>query len=119
MKLIKLTEPVFAKIKNPLLPDTVHIDQPQLYFNNVIQTIFTIFFIVAVIYFIWHVIMAGYRLMDARGDTKKLEESQTDLTNAFIGIVIIFSIFAILKLLGIVFGIEGLQELKISWPDLL
>ena len=116
MKLVKF---IHAAIKNPLLPDTVHVDNPQLYFNNVIQTIFTVFFIVAVLYFIWHVIMAGYRLMDARGDTKKLEDSQTDLTNAFIGIAIIFSIFALLKFLGIIFGIEGLQELKIPWPDLL
>ena len=114
-----LIKPIFATINNPLLPNTIHVNQPQLYFNNVIQTIFTIFFIIAVLYFIWHVIMAGYRLMDARGDTKKLEESQTDLTNAFIGIAIIFSLFAILKFLGIIFGIEGLQELKIPWPDLL
>jgi len=114
-----LIKPILAAIKNPLLPDTVHVDQPQLYFNNVIQTIFTIFFIVAVLYFIWHIIMAGYRIMDARGDTKKLEGSQTDLTNAFIGIAIIFSVFALLKFIGIIFGIDGLQQLQIPWPDLL
>jgi len=115
---MSLIKPIHAIITNPLLPETVVTD-PQSYFNNVIQTIFTVFFIVAVIYFIWHVIMAGYRLMEARGDTKKLEDSQTDLTNAFIGIAIIFSIFALLKFIGIIFGIDGLQELKISWPELL
>ena len=114
---MKLIKPIHATIVNPLLPDTKHVTDPQFYFNNVIQAIFTVFFIVAVLYFIWHVIMAGYRLMDARGDTKKLEDSQTDLTNAFIGITIIFSIFALLKVLGTVFGLEGLQELKIPWPN--
>lgn len=116
----EIIEPGRVGINNPLLSDNnIHVNQPQLYFNNVIQTVFTIFFIVAVLYFVWHVIMAGYRLMDARGDTKKLEESQTDLTNAFIGIAIIFSIFALLKFIGIIFGIEGLQQLQIPWPDLL
>ena len=56
-----IIKPLYAKIKNPLLPDTVHVDNPKLYFNNVIQSVFTIFFIVAILYFIWHVIMAGYR----------------------------------------------------------
>ena len=114
-----LIKPIHAAIKNPLLPDTIHIDQPKTYFNNVIQTIFTIFFIVAVLYFIWHVVMAGYHLMDSRGDAKKLEESKTELTNAFIGITVIFSIFALLKFVGIIFGLDGLQQLQIPWPDLL
>lgn len=114
-----IIKPIYAKITNPILPDTVHVDNPKLYFNNVIQSIFTIFFIIAVLYFIWHVIMAGYRLMDARGDAKKLEESQTDLTNAFVGIAIIFSVFALLKLVGTIFGLTGLQQLQIPWPDLL
>ena len=116
---MKLIHPIYAIIKNPILPDDVHVDDPQLYFNNVLQTVLTIFFIVATLYFIWHVVMAGYRLMDARGDAKKLEESQTDLTNAFIGIGIIFSIFAILKFVGTIFGLTGLQQLQIPWPDLL
>ena len=116
---MNITKPVYAKVKNPLLPDTLHIDNPKLYFNNVLQSVFSIFFIVAIIYFVWHVIMAGYRLMDARGDAKKLEDSQTDLTNAFIGIAIIFSVFALLKFVGTVFGLTGLEQLKIPWPNLL
>ena len=116
---MNIIKPLYAQVRNPLLPNEVHVTNPKLYFNNVIQSVFTIFFIVAVLYFFWHVIMAGYRLMDARGDAKKLEESQTDLTNAFIGIGIIFSIFAILKFIGTIFGLTGLEELKIPWPDLL
>jgi len=116
---MNLIKPIYAAIENPLLKDSSSIAQnPQKYANNVIQTIFSIFFIVAVIYFIWHFIMAAYHMISSNGDPKKWEEAWHSITYALVGLVLVFSLFAILKFAGNIFGIEGLKTLNLLWPSL-
>lgn len=106
-------------ITNPLLnnPESQVVD-PQAYTNNVIQSVFSIFFIVAVIYFIWNIIMAGYHLISTEGDPKKLETARNQATYAILGIAVVFMVFAIMKFIGAVTGISGLENLEITWPTL-
>jgi hypothetical protein len=107
-------------ISNPLLKNGAQqVENPVLYTNNVIQTVFSIFFIVGVIYFMWHFIMAGYHLISTEGDPKKLTTAKDQLTFALLGLIVIFSVFAILKFIGYVTGIDGLENLNIIWPSLL
>ena len=107
-------------ILNPILKNGYdQANSPEMYTNNVIQTVFSIFFIVASIYFIWHLIMAGYHLISTEGDPKKLTTAKDQIAYSLIGIIVIFSVFAILKFVGTVTGIEGLEELQILWPSLL
>lgn len=106
-------------ITNPLLNNAEQqVTDPQLYTNNVIQAVFSIFFIVGVIYFIWNTIMAGYHLISTEGDPKKLETAKNQITYALLGLVVIFIVFALLKFIGTVTGITGLESLQISWPTL-
>lgn len=86
--------------------------------NGVIQTVFSIFFIFGLIYFVYHIVLSGYKMISSQGDPKKYEEAQHSLIYAFIGIAIIFSIFALLKIVGHIFGITGLDSLTIIWPSL-
>lgn len=88
------------------------------YTNDVIQSVFSIFFIVAVVYFIWQIIMAGFHLISSEGDPKKLETAQSQATYAVIGIAVVFMVFAIIKLIGTITGISGLENLEITWPTL-
>lgn len=116
---MQIIKPLFA-ITNPLLKDSTTIaEEPISYTNNVIQTIFNIFFIVGTIYFIWHVVLSAYHMISSQGDPKKWEEAQKSLTYSVVGVVVVFSIFVILKFIGIVFGINGLETLEIAWPNLL
>jgi hypothetical protein len=62
--------------------------------------------------------MAAYHLIASGGDSKKLEDAKTEITNAFIGLIVIFSVFAVLKAAGIVLGIPDLQNLKLPLPSL-
>jgi len=117
--MIHLIKPVYAVIGNPLLKDSASVtSNPQEYVNSVVQTIFSIFFIVAVIYFIWHFIMAAYHMISSNGDPKKWEESQKAILYALVGIVLVFSVFAILKFAGTIFGVPGLKNLELLWPSL-
>ena len=106
-------------IYNPLLNNgQQQVTDPTAYTNSVIQAVFSIFFVVAVIYFVWHFIMAGYHLISTEGDPKKLETARHQITYALMGIGVIFGVFAILKFIGYILGITGLENLQITLPSL-
>jgi hypothetical protein len=109
-----------GSIYNPVIKGGLNqVTSPQIYFNSVIQTVFSIFFIVAIIYFIWHFIMGGYHWISCEGDPKKIETAKSEITFSLLGIFVVFSVFAVLRLVGYVLGISGLDSLTISWPSLL
>jgi len=105
-------------IRNPLLPSTEQVVHPDVYINSVIQTIISIFLIVGVLYFIWHFVFAGFHLMTTNGDPKKYESAKDEIMWAIVGLVVIFSIFAILRLIGVVVGIPSLGTLQLTFPTL-
>jgi hypothetical protein len=111
-----------ATIKNPLLPNSGDItaspEGAENYVNNAIQAIITIFLVVAVIYFIWHFVMSAYHMMSSNGDPKKFEEAQHSILHSLVGIILAFSVFGLLRFAGILFGIDALQNLSITWPTL-
>lgn len=114
-----LVTPAYATIYNPVLNNKeIQTDAPKTYINNVLSAIVTMFFIVAVIYFLWHGVFAGLHLIASEGESKKYEEAKYELTWSFTGLVIIFGIFAVLKVVGTIFGIKGLDTLQIQWPSI-
>ena len=107
-------------IVNPLLKNSSAIaSNPQAYTNQVIQTIFSIFFIVAIIYFVWHFVMAAYHMIASQGEPEHWKEAWHSIIYALVGLVLVFSLFAILRFAGTIFGIEGLKTLNLLWPSLL
>lgn len=115
---LSLANPCLAIVSNPLLPDQLHVTNPQQYANNVISTIFSLFFIIGVLYFLWHFVMATFHMISTEGDVKKFDEAKHELMWTIVGLGITFCVFAVLKLLGIIFGITGLENLKITWPTI-
>lgn len=116
--MINLVKPVYAVICNPVLKDCTPSTNPEGYVNNVLRGIISILFIVAILYFFWHVIFAGYHLIATDGDQKKLETAKAELTNSIVGIIAIFCVFAIVRFIGYVLGIQGLENLNLTWPTL-
>ncbi|MFA5828505.1 MAG: hypothetical protein WC841_04075 [Candidatus Shapirobacteria bacterium] len=118
----QLVKPAYAVICNKLLnPDcgsSVQVSDPIGYFDRIVRGILSVFMLVAVLYFIWHFLMGSYHYIDSSGDPKKIEEAQKQLTYALVGLIASFSVFAILKVIGIVFGITSLQTLSLPVPTL-
>lgn len=115
---MSLITPVYAQICNSALSDCTSSTAPKTYINNVIQSVFSIFFIVGIVYFIWHFVFAALHLMGSEGDPKKVESAKSEMVSVAIGLVAIFSVFAVLKLIGVVTGIKGLEGLQITWPTI-
>lgn len=105
-------------ICNPLLKNCEQVENPTAYTNNVLQTIISVFFIVGIIYFIWHFVMAAYHFISSEGDMKKVETAKNEILYALVGVAIIFCVFAVIKLIGYIFGISNLESLQITWPSL-
>lgn len=105
-------------IENPTLKNNLNVTDPKSYTNNVIGGIFSLFFVVAVLYFLWHFVFATFHMIASSGDPKKFEDSKNELQWALVGIAICFSVFGALKLLGTIFGIKGLELLQIPWPTI-
>ncbi|HPT66139.1 MAG TPA: hypothetical protein PK257_02395 [Candidatus Woesebacteria bacterium] len=118
--MINLIKPVRAIVCNPVLTDCESKIQnnPKTYVNSIVQSLISVLFVFGVIYFVYHFILAGYKMISSQGDPKKYEEAQHALLYSIIGVVIIFSVLALLKLVGYIFGIEGLGNLEISWPTI-
>lgn len=108
----------YTTIKNPALKDYDHASEPVSYFSRALQTIISIFFIVAVIYFVWHFLMGAFHFIASEGDPKKIETAKNELTYAILGLAIVFLVFVILKLVGSVFGITGLNNLELVLPHI-
>ena len=106
-------------INNPVLTNSAQqVSSPDVYINNVIQAGINMLLIIGVLYFLFQLVMSAFKMMSSNGDAKKAEEAKSSLTSSIIGLIIAFSIFAILKLIGTIFGIAGLESLTISWPHL-
>ena len=105
-------------ITNPLLKDNRSITDPKGYTNSVLGTIFSFFFIIGILYFAWHFIFAAYHWIAAEGDSKKITDAKNEITYAIIGLAVIFSVFAVLKVIGLALGISGLETLSLPIPTI-
>lgn len=112
------TSSAYAVICNPVLNNCLSSTNPTVYTNNVLSAVISLFFIVGIIYFMWHIVFAGYHFIGAEGDPKKYETAKNEITYSVLGIFVIFAIFGILKFVGVVLGIKGLESLTITWPKL-
>lgn len=117
---MNLIKPVYAVVTNPLLKDNDKIvTNPNTYIGNVIGAIISIFFIVGIIYFTWNVVFAGYHMINSQGEPKKAEEARSHLTNAVIGLFVVFSIYAILRFVSIILGLNiNTTSWTLSLPSL-
>ena len=77
-----------------------------------------IFFIIGILYFAWHFIFAAYHWIAAEGDSKKITDAKNEITYAIIGLAVIFSVFAVLKVIGLALGITGLETLSLPIPTI-
>lgn len=60
---------------------------------------------VALVFF-FMLIWGGLRWVMSQGDQKNVETARNQITNALVGLAIVFAAFAIMRLIGTVFGVD-------------
>ena len=101
-------------VANPLLPDGSVLNPPDSQQGSyttveLIQNFITLGFIIASLLFVFWFMLGAIRWITSGGDKNKLETARGTVANAIIGLVVLFSLYVILKLLEKFFGINLLQ----------
>lgn len=75
------------------------------FFNVFLPKAITLLLVVGVIIFFFMLIMGAIQWISSGGDKGGLEAARGKITSALIGIIILFSVFAVMKLIETFFGI--------------
>ena len=92
-------------ISNPLLSKISGLSGVQ-FFQKLISLALNLLFIGGAIIFVFVFLVGGIRWITAVGDKAGVESAQKMVTNALIGLAILFSVFAIISLIKLLFGID-------------
>lgn len=109
---------VHAQIKNPILKPELQNKSGIEFVGDFISFLITLLLLLGFILFFVHFILGAYKWISSEGEKGKIEEAQKQMTYALIGLGTIFSIFAIIKIVGYIFGIQGLENLQLTLPTL-
>lgn len=102
-------------IVNPLIPAELSQLDGSTFLQKFLNLGITLALVLGSIYFFFMVLLGGIGWISSSGDKAKLESAQKQLTNAFIGLVILLGSFAIIKLIEFLFGIN---IIKFTLPTL-
>ena len=80
----------------------------NLTLGNILSPLLTYLFALAGIGLLLYLLWGGFNLMLSSGDPKKIEGAKAQITNAFIGFIIVFTSYWIVKILGLVLNVPGI-----------
>lgn len=93
-------------IYNPALVEAIRDLTGIEFLNLLLPNLITLFFIAATIVAFFVLIMGGIRWITAGGDKEGTTKAQGIITAAVIGLILIFSVYAIIRLIELFFGIN-------------
>ena len=91
-------------ITNPALSDRLQAFSGIEFFQKLLPNLIGLIFVIGVIIFFFILVIGGIQWISSGGDKAAIEQARGKVVNALIGIVILFSAFAIVKLLESFFG---------------
>ena len=77
-------------------------------FNQIISTTVGLMTVIAFVWFIFLLLIGGYDMMQAGGDSKALESAKKKLMTAVQGLLFVIAAIFIIKLLGFLLGIDNI-----------
>lgn len=81
-------------------------------FEKIIGQILGVLTIVAAVYFIVQIILAGYAFMSAQGDTKAMESARKRLTDSVLGLTIVIVAVGLGSLVATLAGIPNILDIN-------
>lgn len=108
-----LASPVLAQIQ--LTPDTTGTfgQLGSLTIEGIIKGLITLVLVVAALVFFFMLVIGGIRWILSGGEKQSVESARNQITNALIGLVIVFAAWAILALIKTLFNVDLLGGLTI------
>jgi hypothetical protein len=105
--------PTFVdQVRNPLLSSEVQAKSPTQFFGSLLTTSIGFIFVVACIIFVFMFLWGAVQWIASGGDKGNVESAKGRITSALIGLVVLFSTFAIASL------IEAFTQVNILTIDI-
>ncbi len=108
-----LAVPAFAQNTINLEPEQFGKEITGMTIGGIISGAISLVLLVVALVFFFVLIMGGLKWVMSGGDQKNVEAARNQITNALIGLAIVFATFAIMKLIEIIFGISILGGIAI------
>jgi len=95
-------------ITNPALDSSLQakVDNPTAFFNQLLPNAVTLLFVIASVIFLFMMVAGAIQWMTSSGDKQGLESARGRLSNAIVGLFILFALFAIITVLENFFGVD-------------
>ena len=112
ISLIAIIPPVYAALKlKPQGDDFSALEKVTA--PNIISGATSLVLIITSLVFFFILILGAFKWITSNGDEKKISAARSQITNALIGVILIFSVWAILSLINTLFGIKILDGFSI------
>lgn len=95
-----------AQIENPVLSPKIRELSGVEFFQDFLPRIVTLVFVIASLAFFFVVVIGAIQWITSGGDKAGVEAARGRITSAVVGLFIIFSLYAILKIVEGFFGIK-------------
>ncbi|HPJ17481.1 MAG TPA: hypothetical protein PK639_04670 [Candidatus Woesebacteria bacterium] len=103
---LALVAPVFAAESIDISPKGNFAQLGNITANSLVSGAISLVLLVVALVFFFILVLGGLRWIMSEGDQKAVEAARGQITNALIGLAIVFSAFAIIKLIEALFGIN-------------
>lgn len=105
-------------LKNPILSADLQALEGTEYVASLVQTFIILGFITGSVVFVFMMLVGGIKWITAGGDKAQIESARGKITHALVGLFVLFSTYAILSLIEVLFGTDitvlDLSSLKIG-----
>lgn len=98
-----------SSIKNPVLSDGLQSLSGVDFISQMLSTVVTLILVVGSIAFFLMLLVGGFQWITSGGDKASVEAARNRLTQALVGLVILFAVFAIIAVVEAIFGINILS----------
>jgi hypothetical protein len=121
LKYFALVGPILAAAPSDEYPTDINIvssgdnftELRELTIPNMISGAISLVMLVVALVFFFMLIWGGLRWVTSQGEEKAVAAARAQITNALIGLAIVFAAWAIMKLISVVFGIEIISGFQI------
>lgn len=96
----------FFQITNPVIKPELRGAEGTDFFAKLLPNLVTTMLVIAAIVFLFVILVTGISWMMSGGDKQAAESARSRLTNAIIGLIIVFGVFALAKFIEIVVGVD-------------
>ncbi len=103
-------------ITNPALNESIRNLEGTEFFNKLLPNLIGLSFVIGVVIFVAIIIVGAIQWIISGGDKGGIESAKGKITNAVVGIIILFALFAIITVVENFFGIE-IITLKINFLE--